>query len=120
MVMTAPTGETGRPPAGTQQHPRALLGVFNLAALAIPVAFLATDQIRHGFLRGEQTILLAAFALAFVEIPAASGSRHPGCSLVPDRPSNSRTELRDGRCALGFRLTLENFKNIETNLAVYD
>jgi hypothetical protein len=70
---------------------------------------------------GQQTILLAAFfALAFVEIPAASRSRHPGCSLVPDRPSNSPTELGDGRCAPGSRLVLENFKNIETNLAVYD
>ena len=44
---------------------------YDLAAIAIPVAFLARDQIDRGLLRGEQTILLAAFALAFVEIAAA-------------------------------------------------
>jgi hypothetical protein len=44
---------------------------YDLAAIAIPVAFLARDQIDRGLLSGEQTILLAAFALAFVEIAAA-------------------------------------------------
>jgi arabinofuranan 3-O-arabinosyltransferase len=34
---------------------------YDLAAIAIPIAFLASDQIRYGFLRGEQTILLALF-----------------------------------------------------------
>ena len=45
--------------------------VYYVAALAISAAVLATNHIRHGLLRGEETILLAAFALAFVEIPAA-------------------------------------------------
>jgi hypothetical protein len=34
---------------------------YDLAATAIPVAFLARDQIRCGLLRGEQTILLGSF-----------------------------------------------------------
>ena len=34
---------------------------YDLAALAIPVAFLARDQMRCGLLRGEQTILLGLF-----------------------------------------------------------
>jgi hypothetical protein len=35
--------------------------ITDMAALAIPVAFLASDQMRHGMLRGEQTILIAVF-----------------------------------------------------------
>ena len=34
---------------------------YDMAALAIPVAFLASDQIRCGLLRGEQTILIVLF-----------------------------------------------------------
>jgi arabinofuranan 3-O-arabinosyltransferase len=34
---------------------------YDLAAIAIPITFLASDQIRSGLLRGEQTILLALF-----------------------------------------------------------
>jgi arabinofuranan 3-O-arabinosyltransferase len=34
---------------------------YDLAAIAVPIAFLASDQIRCGLLRGEQTILLALF-----------------------------------------------------------
>jgi arabinofuranan 3-O-arabinosyltransferase len=36
---------------------------YDLAALAIPVAFLAKDQMRAGLLRGEQTIMIALFSL---------------------------------------------------------
>jgi Glycosyltransferase family 87 len=36
---------------------------YDLAAIAIPVSFLAKDQIGRGFLRGEQTILLALFGI---------------------------------------------------------
>ena len=36
---------------------------YDLAAIAIPIAFLASDQLRHGFLRGEQTILLVLFGV---------------------------------------------------------
>jgi hypothetical protein len=36
--------------------------VHDMAAVAIPVAFLAKDQIRCGLLRGEQTILIGLFA----------------------------------------------------------
>jgi Glycosyltransferase family 87 len=34
---------------------------YDLAAAAIPVAFLAIDQMRWGFLRGEQTVLVGLF-----------------------------------------------------------
>ena len=36
----------------------------DLTLIVIPVAFLASDQIRCGLLRGEQTILVALFAMA--------------------------------------------------------
>jgi arabinofuranan 3-O-arabinosyltransferase len=45
--------------------------VYDMAAIAIPAAFLASDQIRHGLLRGEQTTLLAVFVISLVEIPCA-------------------------------------------------
>jgi arabinofuranan 3-O-arabinosyltransferase len=35
---------------------------YDMAGIAIPIAFLATDQLRCGVLRGEQTTLLALFA----------------------------------------------------------
>ena len=41
---------------------------YDLAAIAIPVAFLASDQIRCGLLRGEQTILLALFGTVLVAL----------------------------------------------------
>jgi arabinofuranan 3-O-arabinosyltransferase len=37
---------------------------YDLVAIAIPVAFLARDQIAVGLLRGEQTILLALFGIS--------------------------------------------------------
>jgi hypothetical protein len=42
---------------------------YDLAAIAIPVAFLATDQIRCGVLRGEQTVLIALFVTSLAVIP---------------------------------------------------
>ena len=36
---------------------------YDMAALAIPVAFLAKDQIGYGMLRGEQTIMIALFGV---------------------------------------------------------
>jgi arabinofuranan 3-O-arabinosyltransferase len=39
---------------------------YDLAAIAIPVAFIATDQIRCGLLQGERTILLALFGAVLV------------------------------------------------------
>jgi hypothetical protein len=44
---------------------------YDLAAITIPVAFLARDQIRSGLLRGEQTALLAVFAVSLCIVPAA-------------------------------------------------
>jgi arabinofuranan 3-O-arabinosyltransferase len=41
---------------------------YDLAAIAIPIAFLARDQMRCGLLRGEQTILLALFGTVLVAL----------------------------------------------------
>ena len=38
---------------------------YDLAAIAIPIAFLARDQMRCGLLRGEQSILLGLFCSTF-------------------------------------------------------
>jgi hypothetical protein len=42
---------------------------YDLAAIAIPVAFLASDQIRCGLLRGEQTTMIALFVASLAVIP---------------------------------------------------
>jgi hypothetical protein len=44
---------------------------YDLAAIAIPVAFLARDQLDCGLLHGEQTSLLALFAASFLVFPTA-------------------------------------------------
>ena len=44
---------------------------YDLAAIAIPVAFLASDQIRCGLLRGEQTTIIALFVASLAVIPTA-------------------------------------------------
>jgi arabinofuranan 3-O-arabinosyltransferase len=54
--------------------------VYDMAAIAIPIAFLASDQIRNGLLRGEQTTLLAVFVISLAEIPGAG--RLPGGPVV--------------------------------------
>jgi arabinofuranan 3-O-arabinosyltransferase len=54
---------------------------YDLAALAIPVAFLATDQMRCGVLRGEQTILIALFVLSLAVIPT-TGKAPVGAFIV--------------------------------------
>jgi hypothetical protein len=41
---------------------------YDLAALAIPVAFLARDQISYGMLKGEQTIMVALFGAALAAL----------------------------------------------------
>jgi arabinofuranan 3-O-arabinosyltransferase len=53
---------------------------YDLAAIAIPVAFLASDQLRVGLLRGEQTALLTLFAVSLSIIPA--GGRAPVGALA--------------------------------------
>jgi arabinofuranan 3-O-arabinosyltransferase len=53
---------------------------YDLAAIAIPVAFLASDQLRFGLLRGEQTVLLTLFAVSLSIIPA--GGRAPVGALA--------------------------------------
>jgi len=44
---------------------------YDLAAIVIPVVFLARDQIVHGLLRGEQTIAVALFVVSVAIIPTA-------------------------------------------------
>ena len=41
---------------------------YDLAVLAIPVAFLARDQISYGMLKGEQTIMVALFGAALAAL----------------------------------------------------
>jgi hypothetical protein len=54
---------------------------YEMAALAVPVAFLARDQIDHGLLPGEQTVLIASFLVALVVYPTA-GSVPVGLLIV--------------------------------------
>jgi hypothetical protein len=42
---------------------------YDLAAMTVPVAFLASDQIRCGLLRGEQTTMIALFVASLAVIP---------------------------------------------------
>ncbi len=63
---------------------------YDLAAIAVPVAFLAQDQIDRGLLRGEQTTLLALFAASLV-VFAMAGKAPAGCADIarlagPDPP----------------------------------
>jgi hypothetical protein len=44
---------------------------YDLAAIAIPIAFLASDQIKCGLLKGEQITLIALFLVSLAVIPAA-------------------------------------------------
>lgn len=53
--------------AGLIATPYAL--AYDLATIAIPVAFLASDQIRCGLLRGEQTTMIALFVASLAVIP---------------------------------------------------
>jgi Glycosyltransferase family 87 len=53
---------------------------YDMAAIAIPAAFLASDQMRHGFLRGEQAILLALFG-ASLGVLVAFGDRPGGVTF---------------------------------------
>jgi arabinofuranan 3-O-arabinosyltransferase len=53
---------------------------YDLAAIAVPVAFLAKDQIRRGLLRGEQTIAVVLFIASLTILPA--GGRIPVGALI--------------------------------------
>jgi hypothetical protein len=54
----------------------------DLSVLAIPVAFLARDQIGWGLLRGEQTILLALFGTALTVLVVYGGGMPLGPVIV--------------------------------------
>jgi hypothetical protein len=54
---------------------------YDLAAVAIPVAFLASDQIRCGLLRGEQTTLIVLFVASLAVIPT-TGKAPVGVVIV--------------------------------------
>jgi hypothetical protein len=54
---------------------------YDLAAIAIPLAFLARDQLGCGLLRGEQTTLLVLFAASFL-VFATAGRAPLGLAIV--------------------------------------
>jgi arabinofuranan 3-O-arabinosyltransferase len=60
---------------------------YDMAAIAIPVAFLARDQLRCGLLRGEQSIAIGLFAVTFTVL-VAFGDRQGGITFgsVPMGP----------------------------------
>ena len=60
---------------------------YDMVAIAIPVEFLARDQIRCGFLRAEQTIAIGLFAVTFA-VFMAFGDRQSGVTFgsVPLAP----------------------------------
>ena len=67
---------------------------YDLAAIAVPVAFLARDQMRCGLLRGEQTILLGTF-VAVLALLVALGDPRVGVTFgsVPIGPALTLTIL---------------------------
>jgi arabinofuranan 3-O-arabinosyltransferase len=60
---------------------------YDMAAIAIPVAFLAQDQLRCGLLRGEQSTAIGLFAVSFAVL-VALGDRQGGITFgsVPIGP----------------------------------
>ena len=56
--------------------------IYDLAIVAVPVAFLADDQLHHGPLRGEQTTLLALFAVALASMVVFWGALPLGPLIV--------------------------------------
>jgi hypothetical protein len=83
---------------------------YDLAAIAVPVAFLASDQIRCGLLRGEQTTIIALFVASLAVIPT-TGKAPVGAvmlvtllCLILRRASRQREEMAIsvwGRTAVG-------------------
>jgi Glycosyltransferase family 87 len=53
---------------------------YDMAAVAVPAAFLANDQMRHVFLRGEQAILVALFGVTLAVL-VAFGDRPVGVTF---------------------------------------
>jgi hypothetical protein len=54
---------------------------YDLTAIAIPVAFLASDQIRYGPLRGEQTTMIMLFVVSLAVIPT-TGKAPVGAAIL--------------------------------------
>jgi len=96
---------------------------YDLAAIAIPIAFLASDQVRCGFLRGEQTTLLALFG-AVLAVLVIFADRPVGTTFgsVPLGPVVMITvlglTLRRAFCGGDPQNSSENF--CETNLTAGD
>lgn len=68
---------------------------YDLAAIVIPVAFLASDQIRYGLLRGEQTTMIALFVASLAVIPTAGKAPVGAVMLVTLLCLILRRTLRD-------------------------
>jgi hypothetical protein len=85
---------------------------YDMAAIAIPAAFLARDQIERGLLKGEQTIAIALFGVA-LGLLLAVGDRPGGVTFgsIPTGPVAvitvlglvMRRALHDGEQAAIFR-----------------
>lgn len=84
---------------------------YDLAALAIPLAFLAADQMRCGLARGEQTTLLALFGLTLAILFCFGGNVPLGPLIavvllglvlrrVRGSPESRDIRLRDGSAVL--------------------
>jgi hypothetical protein len=83
---------------------------YDVAAIAVPVAFLARDQLRCGFLRGEQSIEIGLFAATFAVLMAFGDRpggahlwRRAACSIRDDYPfvDNFASHLSAGHVGLG-------------------
>jgi arabinofuranan 3-O-arabinosyltransferase len=72
---------------------------YDLAAIAIPVAFLAKDQLSRGLLRGEQTTLLALFAASFCALSLSKWAQTGALILLTLLALILRRGLRDERVA---------------------
>jgi hypothetical protein len=98
---------------------------YDMAAIAIPVAFLARDQLRWGLLRGEQGIAIGLFAVT-IAVFMSFGDRQGGITfgsvplasfvLVSLLAVVLRRVINED--ARGSRPDLKpNFKEFETSLA---
>jgi Glycosyltransferase family 87 len=56
--------------------------MHDLTVVAVPIAFLALDQMRYGLLKGEQTILLTVFGVALMTVVGFGGGMLLGPLLV--------------------------------------
>jgi hypothetical protein len=88
---------------------------YDMAAIAVPLAFLARDQIDHGLLRGEQTVMIALFLASLAVFPT-SGSIPIGVAIVTVLICLILRRAMSGPPAAGGAIASENFSET-TSLA---